>query len=203
MPQNSEISADPKKTLIQNAAIKLFVQFGFAKTTLDDIAESVGMKKASLYYYYNSKEELFRDVVGTVTGKFLEQLENEVANEKNVKSKLTKFITLHLDYFEQMMNLHNVSISASLEFKPLIDQFYKEFYAKRLNIISKIINNGVENGELKDCDTEKVSCTIFSVFESLGMLALQRSKLRGEVDFKKLEDDQIFLINILIDGLKK
>lgn len=46
--------ADSKKDLILKTARGMLARHGFAKTTLDDIANALGMKKSSLYYYYDN-----------------------------------------------------------------------------------------------------------------------------------------------------
>ena len=48
---------DCKKVQILKAAWNCFVHYGFEKTTMDDIASSIGMKKASLYYYFEIKKQ--------------------------------------------------------------------------------------------------------------------------------------------------
>ena len=51
-----------KNKIIDNA-ITLFSEKGYYGTTLDDIAKSVNIKKASLYYHYDNKEEIYRKSV--------------------------------------------------------------------------------------------------------------------------------------------
>ncbi|WP_105437957.1 TetR/AcrR family transcriptional regulator [Neorhizobium sp. T25_13] len=49
-----------KTDLILDAALPVFVRFGFRKTTMADIARAAKISRASLYLCFNSKEELFR-----------------------------------------------------------------------------------------------------------------------------------------------
>jgi AcrR family transcriptional regulator len=49
--------------LLRQAAGKIFHERGFRGTTLNDIAAEAGVDRASIYYYVESKEQLFRDVV--------------------------------------------------------------------------------------------------------------------------------------------
>ncbi|WP_132208287.1 TetR/AcrR family transcriptional regulator [Kribbella steppae] len=53
------------KTEIHRAAVELFSSQGYEKTSLREIAEQVGITKASLYYHYSSKQDLLRAIVGT------------------------------------------------------------------------------------------------------------------------------------------
>ncbi|MEN3148220.1 helix-turn-helix domain-containing protein [Neorhizobium sp. IRAMC:178] len=51
---------DSKSAQILDAALPVFIRFGFRKTTMADIARAAGISRASLYLCFNSKEELFR-----------------------------------------------------------------------------------------------------------------------------------------------
>ena len=53
------------KTEIHQAAVELFSSRGYEKTSLREIAEQVGITKASLYYHYSSKQDLLRAIIGT------------------------------------------------------------------------------------------------------------------------------------------
>lgn len=51
---------DQKASLILDAALPVFVRFGFRKTSMSDIARAAAISRASLYLSFSSKEELFR-----------------------------------------------------------------------------------------------------------------------------------------------
>lgn len=62
-PEPRLSKADQRYIQIYEAAAKLFYEKGFAGTSLQDLAEAVGLQKASLYHYISSKDEL---LFGTV-----------------------------------------------------------------------------------------------------------------------------------------
>ncbi|WP_328991497.1 TetR/AcrR family transcriptional regulator [Kribbella sp. NBC_01245] len=53
------------KAEIHQAALELFSTHGYEKTSLREIAEQVGITKASLYYHYSSKQDLLKAIIGT------------------------------------------------------------------------------------------------------------------------------------------
>lgn len=63
-----------KRTQVLTAAVHLFKQKGFEATTLSDIAEAMGMDRASLYYYFPSKDEILQEAVAGVTSRNLEMM---------------------------------------------------------------------------------------------------------------------------------
>ena len=54
------MQTDQKIARILDAALPVFVRFGFRKTSMADIARAAGISRASLYLSFNSKEDLFR-----------------------------------------------------------------------------------------------------------------------------------------------
>ena len=50
------------RTRILESAHRVFSQKGYREATMDEIAEGLGLSKPALYRYYQSKEELFREI---------------------------------------------------------------------------------------------------------------------------------------------
>lgn len=203
MPENQEFSHDLKKNQILSAAKLVFGRFGFAKTTLDDVANAVGMKKASLYYYYESKEELFKDVVKSETDELINELENKIFTTNNVHNQLIAFIKIRLDYFQKLINLHNLTVNSILEFRPISELLYRDFFDKQIQIVVKIILGGMQNGELKNIDTHRAANIFVSAIESIATKVLCKSKATNEINYRSIEDDSLFLTELIINGLKK
>ena len=65
MPTNIEngTKRDLNRESILKIAREIFSKYGYKKTTLDDIANAVRKGKSSLYYYFESKEDLFQAVI--------------------------------------------------------------------------------------------------------------------------------------------
>lgn len=203
MPENPEISQDLKKNQILEAAKQVFGRFGFAKTTLDDVASAVGMKKASLYYYYESKEELFKDVVKSETSEFITELDKKVFDKNNVHDQLNTYIKTRLDYFQKLINLHNLTVNSILEFRPISELLYREFFDKQIQIVVKIISDGMQNGELKNVNADRTANIFVSAIESIATKVMCKSRLTNEINYKSIEDDSLFLTELIINGLKK
>ena len=70
------------KERIFKAAIDLFAQKGFDATSMREIAEAVGIKKASLYSHYNSKDEILEKIVRYPLAKVLTISKQEVGTEE-------------------------------------------------------------------------------------------------------------------------
>ena len=51
---------DDKRGTILQAALEVFVTYGFRKTSMDDIARGAGMSRPALYHVFKNKTEIFR-----------------------------------------------------------------------------------------------------------------------------------------------
>ena len=50
---------------ILDVSIDLFAQKGFDAVSVQEIADAVGIRKASLYYHFSSKDQILRSILGT------------------------------------------------------------------------------------------------------------------------------------------
>lgn len=81
-----------KRGQVVAAATMLFKQKGFEATTLGDIAEAVGMDRASLYYYFPSKNEILQESVAGVTGRNLEMVQGLGGSELPPRERIRNLI---------------------------------------------------------------------------------------------------------------
>ena len=66
-------------------ALDLFIEQGYDKTSLREIAERVGVTKAALYYHFSSKEEILRTLVQPLF-EHLESLAAVLATQPDLKA---------------------------------------------------------------------------------------------------------------------
>jgi AcrR family transcriptional regulator len=81
-----------RKIEIIEAAKKRFAKDGYSPTSMDDIAGDVGIAKASLYYFFKSKEEIFAAIIEEVIAEIKKSLDQELAVCKNTPENLAKMI---------------------------------------------------------------------------------------------------------------
>jgi AcrR family transcriptional regulator len=63
-----------KRKVIQQAALELFLQQGFSKTSMEMIKKRAGVAKQTLYNYYPSKQQLFIDMIRLQVDKVVDQI---------------------------------------------------------------------------------------------------------------------------------
>jgi TetR/AcrR family transcriptional regulator of autoinduction and epiphytic fitness len=53
-------SCDPRRRRLMDAALTVFLRFGFRKTSMDEVARAADVSRQALYLHFATKEELFR-----------------------------------------------------------------------------------------------------------------------------------------------
>ncbi len=91
--------ADKVKEAILSAGAEAFAQYGYDKTTVEDIARLAHKAKTSVYYYFNGKADIFRNVLTAEFGKLMDELEPvrklpENYNPVNLRNYLKKRMEL-------------------------------------------------------------------------------------------------------------
>lgn len=184
-----------RKAEIINEATKYFAKYGYHHTTLDEVAGELGIRKATIYYYFRSKEEILRTILKESMNSMDELLELEKSSLPP-REKLHLFIRNVVEYccndaeltklsFEQMMAIPQRTRNA-------IIRKQKRIYILLQNIISQ----GIEEGNFSVKDVGMASHAIIGICS----WTYQWYKPDG-----RLTPEQIskMFINILENGLLK
>jgi AcrR family transcriptional regulator len=83
---------------VLEAAARVFHEKGYESTSIQDIAEAVGILKGSLYYYIRSKEDLLYDILQSVHEDALANIARVDHVEGDAVEKVRAFVTAHLTF---------------------------------------------------------------------------------------------------------
>lgn len=134
---NESTQLDPKRARIVAAAAEMFGRYGFARTTMGDIAQAAGVSRPSVYTLYPGKDEIFAAVADAFTNSKLALIRAGLDGHPTLHDKLLfACTTWSVDAFENMlanpdardlMNLAFPSIRASYaRFGQLLAEILRE-----------------------------------------------------------------------------
>lgn len=92
-------ASEEKLNQILDAALHLFGSKGFYETKMSEIAEEAGIAKGTVYLYFSSKEELFKEMSKRDFERFLSQLPEKLAQLPSFSERLEYVAYHHLQYF--------------------------------------------------------------------------------------------------------
>ncbi|HVO74750.1 MAG TPA: TetR/AcrR family transcriptional regulator [Ignavibacteriaceae bacterium] len=193
-----------KKSEIAKIAASVFAKYGFSKTTLEDISNSLGMKKNSLYYYFPSKEAIFGEVLKENLSDLLVELKKISAGSGTAEEKLKMFFTITENYKKSKGSFYNLTTNAFLDIRAAIKDLYDQYTKEIFTILNKIILEGVKSKEFKKCDPNEVALALKNFIESIELSAFQQSKAKyiSEVDFGESDKTKTILLDLIFEGLK-
>ncbi len=157
---------DLKIQIIQKAA-SIFSQKGYEKTSMNLIASAVEMGKSSLYYYFESKNEIFRKVVEFEANELNKKISDTLTNQSNPLDKIRVYVLSRLQYFMNYPNLYKALKSERLETIDFIKEFRHSYYQNEIEQFKKIIDEGVEINLFSIYDSELAATAIITAIKGM------------------------------------
>jgi AcrR family transcriptional regulator len=195
---------DTRKHQILEAAKVHFNRLGYSKTSVDDIAGTLGMTKSSLYYYFKNKEEIFFAAFRNEWESNLEKFEEQARKKSSPIDQILAYTKETLLYHELIVLQHKIPIKTVVETRNLFREFVNKVNEKRLDFYINNIERGQQEGLFTPCDAEKVAKTLISVKFALQYDGYTKfmSKSPSQEDFQKLENNVMFALELMLNGLK-
>ena len=85
-------AADPKRVRILDGAMKVFLAYGFSRTTMDDIARAADMSRPALYLLFKNKTDIFRAIAMMVLSRSVESAKMALAGDGAFTERMTRAI---------------------------------------------------------------------------------------------------------------
>jgi len=193
-----------RRIKILKAARQCLARSGFDKMTLDDVGKIVGLNKASLYYYYPSKEALIVDVIATESEEYMETLREKVEAVRDCSRRVQTYLVERFRIYQHVANLHNISRGTLRQVRPAFRELCSQFKANEIQFVGNILSHCIEQGVLRPCDTDRVAGSILAVAESYKLEVLENSGIPpdGPVDYSSIEEHVVYTVSLILDGLK-
>ena len=186
---------EEKRTKIREAAAKLFAEKGFENTTTRDIAGAAGINNASLYYYFDSKEQLLYQILEGVIRTGLERMTEIEQSRRPLKEKLALTLRIHttaaVDFDKMKLLVHD-----QRSLNPGHREELKQKQSKYVSRLIAILQQLQDQGELLDIDLTVCAYAFF------GMVSWAYRWYRPEGKVKLEELSEIFY-TIFTHGIYK
>jgi len=178
---------------LTRVAARLFAERGYDGTSLADVAEAVGLQKASLYHHIQTKEDLLWEVAWAGAEAFHGALDG-VPNDEPATEKIRLALRAHLRVVAHQLDAATVF---TREWRSLTGARRERFVAERRRYeerIRDLFREGLDGGELRS-DLDVSAATL--MFLSAANWAY--TWLRPGVDTDALADR---FFGVLLDGMR-
>lgn len=167
-PAPAKGSGNRRREDIFNAAARIFNEKGYAATSIQDVADAVGILKGSLYYYIDSKEDLLFQIIQDVHRVSLEWLEALEASPDETLVKLRTFIEGHVA--NNARNLEKIGVFFH-DFRSLSPERRAVIVAERDRydgFLRDLVRRGQQEGVLRaDADPKLTSMAVLGAMNWL------------------------------------
>jgi len=191
------LDKDEVKEAIVNVARHIFSRFGFKKTTMDEIAVASRKGKSSIYYYFSSKEDIFRAVVEKEASILKQELVKATKDAESPSQKLKIHVLVRMRSMEKLANFYSAIKDDYLSHLDFIDNIRKKYDQEEIQMMEGILTEGVENGMFEIEDTSLAAIAIVTALKGMEI------PLFWDVEEKDVERRLDHLIHILFNGVLK
>lgn len=191
-----------KKQMILDIAARIFSRYGYAKTSLDEIAQEAKIAKGTIYYYYPSKEELFLMVVKEQAQSFVDEMRRNLHSIDGFENKLRYFLHAPVTYVCQKMpvlleGLKTIPFNLQQHF----DSFRAENRGKMVELLLEILRDGIEQGLVSDRVSPEALCEVINDWFLLGNMSVVVQDF--EELLNRIERDHETIIQLILYGIVK
>lgn len=174
------------KRKIFETSLKLFSEKGYDATSIEEITATVGVAKGTLYYHFNSKEEIFNFLIEEGMKLLINSIEIKTSKCDNVLDKIRAITLIQLKAIYKYENLLTIVLSQTWGNENR-NVFCKQKVIEYIDVIQKIIQAGIDNGDIVKCDAEILASEIFSL--TCSVLIYKRKSGISSIDIHKIYDE--------------
>jgi AcrR family transcriptional regulator len=187
-----------RERLLESAKI-LFSQKGYYATSVEDIVESAGFSKGTFYFYFKSKEELFKSLVEEMHLNIVKRLEVFLERDLPLEDALVEYAKVFLEDIYQNRHIAQIFL---FQLVGTNEEFRELYYTKVSHLremLTKMVDRAIQRGEITYKNAENI-VNLYVGF--LRMLVLEYVFREKEPDLERVKSLAQEGVKVLFRGLK-
>lgn len=179
-----EMLKNPRFVEILDRAAAIYSRVGYEGTTIRDIAAALDIKSASLYYYFDSKEDILFAIMWKFHSAFLDEITPMLNDTAPALEVLRKIVEAHIRFDLRCWNDVIVSLrertSLSSDRRDAINRLRRQYR----DALAKLVMRGSEQGTWAAREPIIIASAILDTINGL----VQWYRPRGEADLSHIID---------------
>ena len=135
MKQSPKLPAEKRRAQLIRAAEKLFRKRGYAGTSVDQIAKAARLTKGSIYFHFDSKKDLFFEVIRNYWTTTIAPLYDIIESEKDVLQLFDKTINFAFEMIKKGQNFSIPFWEQAMKI-PVIRKYWMEEHKKIMHALA-------------------------------------------------------------------
>jgi AcrR family transcriptional regulator len=185
---------------ILDAALSLFSEYGFHSVTMQQVADKAEFSIGTLYNFFDSKEDLYKTLLGELTEKFHNAMISAIDSGSDEIEMLRNFATAKAAVFCENLEIVRLyfqeTSGAGLNFKVGLDDEIKVRYTEFIKKLTKVFADGIKRKRFNNiADPYFLAICIDSLTTAILFGCLEDPEIRS------YPQDPDILLDILFKGL--
>ena len=168
------------KRLIFEKSMELFANKGYDSTSIEEITSVVGIAKGTFYYHFQKKEDIFYFLIDEGMKLLKNSIDIKIKNEDSSIEKIKSIILIQIKVTMKYENFIRFILGQMWGTEER-NKACKKCIENYIEIIEKVVEDGMNKKEIKEGNSEIIAYGIYSVICSCLMY-----KDKGETDINKL-----------------
>ena len=144
--------AEQTRADILAAAEVVFMEKGFAAARLEDVAQRVGIRRASIVYYFRGKRALYDAVLQSVCGHLAERYETVLATAAPLRERIEAVIRTWVDYVGERPAVARILLREAADFAAAERREVARHTAPAMAAVARVIREGQQAGLFNGID---------------------------------------------------
>ena len=184
---------------IRDATDRILSRSGYKKMTIDDLAQTVGIGKGSVYLHFTSKEEIALSHIDRIIERLKDELSRIAALDASPEQRLEKMLVTRVLFRFDSVQHYTQSLNDLLAaVRPKLLARRKDYFAQEAEIFASVIAEGSESEDFETENPLETAKTFLLATNSLLPFSLTTQELgeRSEIEEKVTQ-----VANLLLKGL--
>lgn len=189
------MAKDTREEIIE-AALNMFSIHNYHATSMSMIAEEAGVSKGTLYWHFDSKEDLFRELVLVGLDYFHENYQKILADNLKAKEKIYQIINFSIEMLSENLKLGNILLN---NIQLISSEFQKkmlERHKSAIEVIKLVIEQGIEENSIKTDDPHNTAVMILT-------LIFNTHSQKLYYNFDTVKEDVDFIYKFIMQGISR
>jgi AcrR family transcriptional regulator len=142
---------------ILDSARAIFFEQGFERANLDEVARKAGLAKGTIYRHFDSKAELYVEVLVHNADAFLERMRRVVDPRDTAADQMRRLARFYFDHYTGQLEYFRIFWAIDNqrligELPPNLVAIVTEVWRRALSLLAEVIERGVAAREFAPCD---------------------------------------------------
>lgn len=181
------------RSAVLDAAAERFARFGPRKTTMEEVARTAGVSRATVYAHFGSKDALYEALLDRATQEFVGAAEACIDAPGRARRKLRRVVELAREaYAGSPVLLGAVTDDDEMRIAGIAAEAVGRHEARVIALLERVLTQGIEMGEIRALDPR---ATAYLMYHLGNVLVVREVSGRRDFPFRRILDAMDDLIN--------